>query len=102
MVELTRHRRGRGQQFVMLSSVQERLGLSDKNLDAAVAFGVKSGALEVAHGSIAVHKQPLKRRGGPRSSLTSNRPPCFRFSQWARYQSRALRYTTTSGRIRAS
>jgi len=59
VLDLTQNRRSRGQQFVMLANVQERLGLLDDDLAAAVAYAVESGALEEAHGSIAVHRQHL-------------------------------------------
>lgn len=62
VVELTRHRTGRGQQWVMLDSVQKRLGLSDDDLQAAVAFAVEHDTL-MAQGhpvhSIAVHRLHL-------------------------------------------
>ena len=60
VVELTRQRSGRGEQWVMLKSVQDRLGAPDKELQAAVAFAVSRGTL-MAQGdpvhSIAVHRR---------------------------------------------
>ena len=62
VVELTRQRSGRGEQWVMLKSVQDRLGAPDEELQAAVAFAVSRGTL-MAQGdpvhSIAVHRQHL-------------------------------------------
>lgn len=59
VVELTRHRKGRGQQFVMRDSVEKHLGVPREDLQAAVAFAVERSALEEKHGSIAVHRQHL-------------------------------------------
>lgn len=62
VVELTRHRKGRGEQWVMLDSVAKHLGVPSDDLRAAVAFAVEKDAL-MATGdpphSVAVHRQHL-------------------------------------------
>ena len=67
VVELTRHRRqrGRGEQWVMLATVQDWLGVPDDDLQAAVAFAVSQGAL-MAEGD-PVHSVAVHRRLGPPS-----------------------------------
>ena len=76
VVDLTRHRTGRGRRWVMLQAIEERLGdVPADELQEALARAVESGVL-MARGdpvhSIALHRQHLSRiDAGFRRSLTA-------------------------------